>query len=373
MATTMRILGWQAQGLRCPDHEIDCRQKDDAPFPITLIQMPNGTGKTTTLTLLRAALSGAADGDAWDRNTIRELRKRDSDSDEGLFELRLSLNGKRITIRMEFDFDSGRVTYKTTWGSGQEEGFTPPFELRRFMNPEFVNFYVFDGELAENLLSRRHTDAETAVESLFQTHLLDRMASKVGEYWDEQTRNVTAKDERGYTRRKNRLDEWKARLEVLNEGKSELDKKLAQTNNQLRRQQERYNREIAKEEDRAKKIEAAENAVNTSKGQVNERALLVLDEMRDPHALSASFATTMLSLKDGLDRVKLPESAAREFFEELADEAECVCGRGIDEEIRSIIRQRAQQYLGSDDVTLLNAMKSAIADAVGFLLSSGVE
>ena len=67
----------------------------------------------------------------------------------------------------------------------------------------------------------------------------------------------------------------------------------------------------------------------------------------------------------GLDRVKLPESAAREFFEELSEERECVCGRPIDEAIRTVIRDRAQQYLGSEDVSLLNAMKSAVADAVG--------
>ena len=365
MATTMRILGWQARGLRCPDHEVNCCKADEPPFPTTLIQMPNGTGKTTTLTLLRAALSGAADNDAWDRSTIRELKKKDSDQDDGLFELRLTLNGKRITVRMEFDFESGRIAYKTTWGSGQEDGFDPPFELRRFMNPDFVNFYVFDGELAENLLSRHHTDAETAVESLFQIHLLGRMAAKVSKYWDEQTRNVTAKDEKGYTRRKNRLDKWKTRLTSLEKDKAELDKRLAERNSQLRRQQERYNREIEKHEDRAKKIKAAEKTVGDLKSQVNERALGVLDEIRDPHALSPTFANKMFGLKAGLDRVELPESAAREFFEGLAEEDVCVCGREIDDHIREVIRERAQQYLGSEDVGLLNAMKSAVSDAVG--------
>jgi uncharacterized membrane protein YdfJ with MMPL/SSD domain len=87
--------------------------------------------------------------------------------------------------------------------------------------------------------------------------------------------------------------------------------------------------------------------------------------MRDPHALSSSFATSMLALKDGLDKVKLPESAAREFFEDLADAKECVCGRPIDAEIAETIRSRAARYLGTEDVALLNSMKTAIKDAVG--------
>ena len=365
MVTRMRLLGWKAEGLRCPDHEIDCRNADDEVYPVTLVQMPNGTGKTTTLTLLRAALSGAADQDSWNRSTIQELRKRNTEQDEGLFELRLSLHGKRLTIRMEFDFEFGRVGYKTTWGSGQEDGFHPPRELRRFMNPDFVNFYVFDGELAENLLSRRHTDAEMAVESLFQIHLLERMAGKVDEYWEFCTRNVTAKDDRGYTRRKNMLDEWKGRLSTLEKVRTELEKTQSVKSEELRRQQERYNDEIAKENDRAAQIEKASSAVATLKGEVDTRAQKALDQIRDPHALSPAFATTMFELKAGLDRVKLPESAAREFFEELAQELECVCGRRIDDDIQKIIRDRAQRYLGSDDVTLLNAIKSSIADAVG--------
>ena len=314
MVTRMRLLGWKAEGLRCPDHEIDCRSVDNEVYPVTLVQMPNGTGKTTTLTLLRAALSGGGDQDAWDRSTIQELRKREVDQDDGLFELRLSLHGKRLTVRMEFDFESGRVVYKTTWGSGQEDGFHPPLELRRFMNPDFVNFYVFDGELAENLLNRRHTDAESAVESLFQIHLLDRMATKVEEYWEFRTRNVTAKDERGYTRRKNMLDNWKARLSTLEKVRDELEKTLLEKSEELRRQQERYNDEIAKENDRATKIEKASRAVAALKGEADGGAQKVLDEMRDPHALSPAFATTMFELKTGLDRVKLPESAAREFL-----------------------------------------------------------
>jgi len=365
MSVTMRILGWKAEGLRCPDHEIDCCNEQGETYSISLIQMPNGTGKTTTLTLLRAALSGGAANGAWDRARVRELRKRGGDVTDALFELRLTLNDKRLTIRMEFDFEAGRVEYKTTWGSGQEEGFKPPFELRRFMNEDFVNFYVFDGELADNLLSKRHTDAEQAVESLFQVHLISRMADKVSSYWDEQTRSVTAKDETGFTRRKNRLEAWRKRHADLMSAKSTLEKRLSETNGQLASQEERYEREITKEEDRAKKIGKAEGVVNDLRRQIREGAQSLLDEMRDPHALSPAFATAMFELKSGLDRAKLPESAAREFFEDLAMEDACVCGRAIDDEIRTAIRERAKNYLSTEDVNVLNQMKSAISDVVG--------
>ena len=365
MSTTMRILGWKAEGLRCPDHEVDCRKRQGQAFEISLIQMPNGTGKTTTLLLLRAALSGAAANRGWGHARVKELRKKGSNEPNGFFELRLSRNDKRITITMEFDFEIGRVDYRTTRGSGQEDGFNPPPELRRFMDEDFVDFYIFDGELAENLLSKQHTHAEKAVESLFQIHLLSQMADKVSEYWDEKTRNVSAKDEKGFTRRKNKLDQWRVRLSVLMTMEFKFDRELKEIIRQLKAQQDKYDQEITKEEDRANKIKDAEDTVAKLEKEVHVKATSVLDGMRDPQALSPTFATIMFDLKSGLDRVKLPESAAREFFEELSEESECVCGRPIDEAIRTVIRDRAQQYLGSEDVSLLNAMKSDVADAVG--------
>ncbi len=365
MAAVMHILGWKAQGLRCPDHDIECCNSQGLPLPITLIQMPNGTGKTTTLSLLRTALSGAADKNAWTRAQIDEYQKRDDPLPSGLFELRLLLNERRVTIIMEFDFYNGRIYYKTTRGDGQVEGFDPPIEFRRFMNEDFVKFYVFNGELADNILSREHTDAQKAVESLFQIHLLGRMQGKISGYWDEQTQGRTAKDQTGLTGRTNRLNDWRARLKELSQQKGKYQKGLDAVLKNLERQQERYDSEIKKVDDRAEKVRTAEAAVTEVEARVHESARGVLDSLRDPHVLSSVFATSIYELKTGLDRVKLPESAAREFFEELADEDDCVCGRPIDDEIRVAIKERAQRYLGSDDVSLLNNMKSAIDDAVG--------
>ena len=365
MSSIMHILGWCARGLRCPDHKVNCSDTQDAPLPVILIQMPNGTGKTTTLSLLRAALSGSADKHAWPRSRVLTYQKRDHPHSEGLFELRLLLNGQRVTIILEFDFESGRIYYKTTRGHGQVDGFDPPMEFRRFMNEEFVKFFVFDGELADNILSREHTDAQQAVESLFQVHLLPQMESKISAYWDEQTRDVTAKDQAGYTRRTNSLRKWRDRLSNLQRKRAACQQELDSVLQQLGMQEARYKSEIKKEEERAGEIQSAERAVSDAEDRVKESTQGVLDGIRDPHAVSAAFAESMYGLKMGLDRVKLPESAAREFFEELSEEDLCVCGRPIDQNIKNTIKDRARQYLGTDDVSLLNAMKTAIEEAVG--------
>ena len=365
MPAVMRILGWKAQGLRCPDHEISCVDSSGNPYPVSLIQMPNGTGKTTTLDLLRAALSGSAIDQGWDRHTISEFRKRSGDQPDGVFEVRLLLNDRRATIVMVFDFENGRMAYKTTHGPGRREGFHPPSDFRRFMNKNFVNFYVFDGELAQHLLDREYTDAQVVVENLFQMNAFHAMARNVGEYWERKTQNATATEERGLSRRRNRLTSLRKWLTKLKRDQKELQEKRADLDEQLRRKDDAYHQKIKKEDARFQALNNAETKVERLKAKIREEALDVLERMRDPHALSLSFAKWMLALKDGLDKVKLPESAAREFFEDLAGEAECVCGRPIDREIAETIRARAVQYLGTEDVSLLNSMKTAIKDVVG--------
>ncbi|MDP3714898.1 MAG: hypothetical protein Q8R21_00660, partial [Burkholderiales bacterium] len=279
--------------------------------------------------------------------------------------MRLLLNDKRVTIILNFDFNANRVSYKTTRGSGQLDGFDPPQEFRRIMNENIENFFVFDGELAENLLSKAHTDAEAVVESLFQINILKTLSQKVAAYWDDYTQRVSATEERGLSRRRNRLKSLKDRLSQLIKQRDEFLVEKRHTAEQMAKWRNQFERQIKKEKDRAAQIGEARESVQALETSVRRCAVAALDHFREPHALSTIFAESIHDLKLGFDRVKLPESAAREFFEELATEKECVCGRPIDGHISDVIRDRAKRYLGSDDVSLLNAMKTSIDEAVG--------
>jgi DNA sulfur modification protein DndD len=362
MAAVMRVLGWKAVGLRCPDHEIMCCNNAGQAYPVTLIQMPNGTGKTTTLALLRAAFSGNAV--EWEPEKIAEYQKKNSNSKIGKFELRLLLNDRRVTIIMEFDFETGSVYYKTTRGSGQVKKFDPPPDFSRFLNSNFVNFFVFDGELAQHLLDKTHTRAESVVENLFHINVFAALKNQLQQYWDDKIQNISA-TESTLKKRQNKVVFLRARLVGLEKEKQALTKKKGTLSAKLTTQQDIYSQEISKEQERSHKLSKIEEQVGILKSQTREKSLEVLDIMRDPHSLSLMFANDILQLKLGLDRVKLPESAAREFFDELASESICVCGRPIDHEVGLMIRERAQQYFGSDNVALLNSIKSSIHEAVG--------
>jgi DNA sulfur modification protein DndD len=363
--TELRILGWQAEGLRCPDHELSFQLDDQGSVhPITLIQMPNGTGKTTTLLLLRAALSGEADRGGWAPARVRGFRKSTATT-KGSFRLALYCSAGRVTISMEFDFIQNIVKYKTTHGSGIQDGFRPPRDIKKFLRPELVECFVFDGELAHRLLDHEHTNAETVMEHLFQLSVFGHAVEAVRDYWERATARNSAKEERGYTRRKNKVDAIKSRLRLLRSEQSTKLRALATVEDELREMHSKFAERLAHQRQLSELLRTAEVEFTTANGQVAESVRSVISAMHDPHALSATFAAEMVALKKHLDRVKLPEHSAREFFIELAEEVNCVCGRPHTDETRDAVRTQSAKYLGTDAVALLNAMKSDIADQIG--------
>ena len=68
----LQILGWESNGLRCADSKIDL--ESGGVKKLNLIQMPNGTGKTTTLGLIQAAMTG--DANTWSSKKIQTYKSK---------------------------------------------------------------------------------------------------------------------------------------------------------------------------------------------------------------------------------------------------------------------------------------------------------
>jgi len=359
MPEQLRFTGWKAQGLRCPDHTIDLMDGESAA-PVALIQMPNGTGKTTSLEMLRAALSGEAE--AWDQETVRSYRKQSTDVDQGSFEVSLQAGPDKVTIKLSLNFLDGTVEYETTHNKGNKKGFRPPIGLRRFLDPDFVEFFVFDGELADRLLDPSETDAQQAIESLFQLKTFETIKDRLWRHWVSESEDKRIKNESVLEKHKRKRNEAKNRLEEARKKKKEDEKKIDRLKEDLKSKENKFEEEIKKQEDLQDRLRNASEELERAKGRVDSAVDELLEKIRAPYAILPSYAEEIITLKDSLDRVQLPERTAREFFEELAEEEYCICGRELHSEERENIRRRADLYLGSDDVAFLNAMKQDISE-----------
>ena len=360
----LRIVEWEVEGLRCPDHKIMFgRNNTSALWPCTLIQMPNGTGKTTTLQLIKAALSGVNDGAEWTPDDVRAMAKRGADNDTGRFRISLLHDERRLTITMSFDFEEGSVSYATTLPSGMKAGFSPPPVLRRFLRPEIIAFLVFDGELAQHLINREHSNARSVIDGLFQIHSVSRLMKHVQDYWEAKTAKVTAKKLRGLARRRNKVKRLQTLVEKRERAQGRVEADFSSVSRLRAEKEAKFRDALVAREDHLERIQAADKRYRRAVERKRAVTADIVRIIKNPCAFSGVVTSALGALKLALDQAKLPESAAREFFTELSQQPVCVCGRPLDSETRSAIRTRAVEYLGSDDVALLNAMKASIADA----------
>ena len=359
MAIQVQLLGWKSNGLRSPDHEIQLVRSGESLVPITLIQMPNGTGKTTSLELLRASLSGAATH--WTAEQVRSLARPKATLEKGSFLVQLRVNGTLLTFELILDYAAGRARYRTTYGKGVTEGHKPPPGVARFFKPELVNLFIFDGELASQLLDSKKTRARDAVDTVFQVSLLDHLSGEFEQNWQEHAQQQAVKGEKGRTRRRNRMEKLQARYDALMKIKAHLAAECQTLRGDLGRVQDEYDQALKQGKDIGEKLDDVSRRWAIADAQVQETTRAVIAAMRDPQALSAQFAADLNRLKTNLDRLKLPRSTSRQFFVELAEMPDCVCGRPIDEAISKAIIENADRFLDNEEVGVLNNVKSDIA------------
>ena len=359
MSVRLQILGWSASNLRCPDHEISlCSPDTDIPYKVTFIQMPNGTGKTTTLQLLRATLSGSAK--EWTPEQIAEYRNNSSSAELASFVVRLSLNKKLLTFELRFDFQRGTIEYRTTYGSGIQNGFFPPPIIKKFLNLEFVSLFIFDGELARNLLDDKQTRARDAIDALFQLSLFNDIVNQFQKNWENHAANTSSTTEQGLNRRRNRLEKLKQTREEIKAKQENLHLQKSRLKTELQIAEAEYDTAFNKDKDLGTKLSNTKKELAKAEQNVSRELLQSIEEIRSPQKLVPGFSFSLLNLKDSLDSLKLPTSTSQQFFEELARASECVCGRPMDKESSKKVQERANQYLAEDEVAALNIIKSNI-------------
>ena len=86
----LEIVSWKSEGLRCPDFSFDLDKFSN--LKSSFVQMPNGTGKTTTLELLKSCLY---DRDFKTDDISSYKPKKDKDlKDKPFFQTKFKIDGK---------------------------------------------------------------------------------------------------------------------------------------------------------------------------------------------------------------------------------------------------------------------------------------
>ena len=364
----LSILGWETRGLRCPDVTLNFEKGDQRPHAVTLLQMPNGTGKTTTLDLIRATLDGTAA--QWDAKKVRDFRRAHSDESDGLFTLRLALDQEPLTFKLKLDFDEGVARYTTQYRSKNVERHEPPAASARFLRKEFVQLFIFDGEYASELFDASQSEARKAITNLFQLYLFEDLEEAADAHLKAKIREIGTQ---GQSRSKAAVQKLRGELEAA-------DQKVKK----LKQIEKDANKELATSASRLEALDKKEMALKEQSKGLHEKKATALREqaqadqaakdalqhlvntLRQPLCVHPSFGRGLRELIDGLEKLQLPANTAAQWFEELAaeDNETCICGRPLGHQERDNILAMKERYLGTDVHSVLNAIKNHATQAL---------
>ena len=358
----IRVTDWVYRNLRLGPGE----QLIDLGIPPkrwSLVQMPNGTGKTTTMELMRAVLTAQ-------QLTPEEVRGFRSDDvvEDGSFELGLLIDDARYRLKLDLDFKESSYAYSTIRakerGGGRESGRVLPPGLHHLLKPNFTRLFVFDGELAKQIREVDRSEADRAIRTLYQLDELTTLRRHVEQVVEKRQAAAAsmseAKTSKGLSRWRKALKSAKG---VLRDLKADLDQKKAEEvslqkqEHSIRVQIDEYidehgnlHNEKAEIEDEARSIQGKlKSAVQTAR-----------DAFRSPVALSPLIEARLNDLGQTLTNARLPKSVSSDFFIELAEEDTCVCGRPIGDTERAEIKLRKDIYLGQDQISAISTMKDML-------------
>ena len=355
------IAGWQSQGLRCPDVNVDLRTGEGVPFHVAFLQMPNGTGKTTTLDLLKAALSGEAE--RWDEAVVRGLRRRGETHAGGNFKVKLLVDGRPLTFEIDLDFENGRATCLTTrpGSGGVHRRWAPPPEMRRFLDRSFLNLFVFNGELANELFKGSETRADDAIDALCQLYLLEDVSDHVEKAWDKAAAGKAGpKTGKALETLRTKRSELLARKVKLTRMREKAVADMATAKAKSAELEDKIKEKTAGMVQDQSDLADARTAEASALADVNSATTAALSAIRLPLALSPLIGQSLGAWKDSLEELKLPEATSAQFFTDLLKQDACICGNTMTEVMQEQIAARAKLVLSTSENGQLNIIKGDI-------------
>jgi len=362
----IKILGWEYENIRrIGNLSIDLTKEDGSIYENTFIMMPNGTGKTTTLKLIRAMLTEPGAND-WKEKEVRSFRPTFKDVSNGKFSLKVMFDQDIYYYILHLDYELGEARYETSRvakSGGLEEGHIIPLPLRGILNEEFVDRFIFDGEQAQKTLDTGSEEAERAILYLYQLDKMDNLCYLVNNLIDIKQEEGNSKiTERGVSIYKGRAEKRKKKYDDLCLKYAKASKELTTKKRKRNSYEKRYQDIISKDDGMRKEQEDLNQKKREIRRRISESTGHIISYIKRPYNLQIELHMRLQGLWQNMQTLRLPKNVAKEFFNELAESEFCICGRCIEDRERTIILENANRYLGQNEFAVLNEVKTALKE-----------
>jgi len=355
----LKITGIRYENIR-EFKEVELDFTDDTPgnpHHISLVQMPNGTGKTTTMDLIRILLLGKEMG----AEEVRSFQPSNFDAIDGSFEVDFVSSGEPFTLRLELDYEIGDYSYRhikpQEVGGGDMAGHFLPNELNNVITDDFVDLFVFNGELTEDFIETGSDEAENALKIVNFLNRLENQKKQIDQVVEARQEDASVTTEQGYSNIQSRLETTEERLDEFQNKKNELEDEIEEHNEKIDELEERRQEILAENEEQLEKDKRLEREIQNLENKLESKTKELLDTMRKPSRLDQDPNDDMEKLLENMNIMQLPKSTSQEFFTELSESSTCICGRDIEEDHEHEIIENAEKYLTQQDIGVLNSLK----------------
>lgn len=325
------------------------------------IMMANGTGKTTTMTLIKGMLDGSAKD--WPVDYVKSFSPTTTAGDHGEFSITVKFDERQYKYFLSLDYVNGTAKIETLAPpKGRESGLRLPEAIKGIFTSEFVSRFVFDGEQAKKSMDRTSNEADETIRYLYRLDELDEiLAMNFNILTEIQNAEGGSKGTHGS------LSNLRSRQKKVREHIASLEKKQKQLNSDIAR----FSQEKLEKEKQRQELDKNYEALNKEKneviaeqeknrGSIDVKITEIVSLVKTPYLVSDSLCERMYEFGAAMKKLKLPKSSSKDFFTELAHAEKCVCDRCIGENERNAILKNAERYLGSDHQAVLNNIKSVL-------------
>lgn len=325
------------------------------------VMMANGTGKTTTMELIKGLMDGSAAD--WSAKKIKTFAPTTSHSDVGVFSIAVKFDERQYKYFLYMNYKTGTANIKTTTTTlgGMEDGRHLPDALKGIFTPEFVRRFVFDGEQAEKTMDSSSNEAEETIRYLYRLDELDEIIATNQRILSE------IQDAEGSKGSKSSLSNLRTRQEGIKTTISKLQKHAERLRKDIKTFEDERKEKITQRDALDKNYETLNqekqeilNLQQHNKDSIDAQISEIIRLSKSPYLISQEFCDRMYGLGSSMTKLKLPKTISKDFFVELAHAKDCICGRCIGESEKKTILENAEKYLGSDQQSVLNAIKSSL-------------
>lgn len=358
----VRVISWRYENIRGGLSGLNVNL-GNPPKRWTLIQMPNGMGKTTTMHLFRAAFSG----EQLEPEIVRSFKPTD-EVKTGEFELVVTVGGQTYRITLALNYDAGTLSYHTARATaksgGKEVGHVFPTELKSLLTPEFTKLFIFDGELARQIRDLKRDRASNAIRALYRLDKLREMSTQIDRLVLEEQQRSSAKTKaqtrQGLKALRTRMENARDKLSNLIKQQENLASMVEKAGERHKELENLIHEHMAQHNDFSERVSKLEKERAAVASRLLQMSKTTLSELRNPAAIHPRVIQRLSELSQKMQQLKLPKTMSMEFFYELAEQPRCVCKRDIGPAEKEAILTCANDYLSEDQIGVVNAIKSAV-------------